>query len=60
MFRGISVLHALFLPVIFIAADQIAKVKYYRPDVDFYSDWITPSFNTGIARSIPIPSIAIV
>lgn len=60
LFRGVSILHALFLPVIFIALDQITKIRYYKPDFTFNSDWITPSFNTGIAWSIPIPSMVVI
>jgi len=53
-------LHILFLPALLIAVDQLTKLWYYDQGALASSDWITPSFNTGIAWSLPIPIVVIV
>ena len=60
LITGLSMLHILFLPALLIAVDQLTKLWYYDQGALASSDWITPSFNTGIAWSLPIPIVVIV
>ncbi len=60
LISGISMLHILFLPVLLIGLDQWSKIWLYDREAYSGSDWITPSFNTGIAWSIPLPMIVVI
>lgn len=60
LLSGLSILHIMFLPALLVAVDQMTKLWLYDYQAHAASDWITASFNTGIAWSIPLPMIVVI
>lgn len=54
LFGFMTRIHFLFVPLTLVALDQVSKYFFYDLQRGSSSDWISPSFNTGIARSIPV------
>lgn len=55
--RNIKIFVRLFL---FIVLDQGTKHMFYDAKIGSSFWWITPVFNTGISRSMPIPQTIII